>query len=366
MSQEGHARIPVSRTFTASQDACPHDASTLWVVQHRHRIIHTLDESVEATFRDTRCPREECPLRNIRYRPVEETMLALPGMHFGLDVVAAVGSMRMREDASFPVIHERLMGRGVPIAAMTVQYLFRNYLALVSCAAGAKDPKLLQMLRHQGGIIPVIDGVQFGEGEPVLYLIIDALSRRPLFGKEFTARGADDLVPFIAQLNDLGVPLIAVVSDKERALVPAIAEALPGVKHQFCQVHYVGNVAKPMAKDLKALGAEIRQTEEALRGYQRKLLRHKREAEKKGEAPPTDLGVSIEFCEAARAEARRTARAPFDPPALKRHEGLDAVRDAVHEARQKKGAPGRTSGNSSKSSPPRPRGARSPRASRHA
>lgn len=363
MSQDAPVRVPVARTFTASQDVCAEDGSRLWIVQHRTRVIHGLDESIAATFRDTRCMREDCPLHDRRYRPAEESMLVLPKMSFGLDVVMAVGSMRIREDTSFPKIHERLVERGVPIAAMTVQYIFRYYLALTSCVAGRVDEKLLRKLRRQGGIVPVIDGVQFGEGDPVLYLIVDALSHRPLFGKEFMVRGADDLVPFIAQLNDIGVPILGAVSDKERALVPAIAKALPGVKHQFCQLHYVENVAKPMEEDLKALGAEIRQTEEDLRRYERTLLRDRRKADQKGQPPAADIGVSLEFAEAARAEARRAARAPFDPPALRRHEGLEVVRQAVHEARQKKGGPGTTSTNSSASSRPRPRDVRLPCAS---
>ena len=188
MSQETPARVPAPRTFTASQDVCPEDGSKLWIVQHRKRIIHGIDESIAATFRDARCMREDCPLHDRRYRPAEESMLVLPKMSFGLDVVMAVGSMRMREDTSFPKIHARLVERGVPIAPMTVQYAFRYYLALTSCVAGRVDQKLLRKLRRQGGIIPVVDGVQFGEGDPVLYLIVDALSRRPLFGQEFMAR----------------------------------------------------------------------------------------------------------------------------------------------------------------------------------
>lgn len=125
MSQACSARVPVPRTFTASEVLCPEDGSKLWVVQHRRRVIHGLDESIEPTFRDTRCTVEGCPLGGRRYRPAEESMLVLPRMHFGLDVVMAVGSMRIREDASFPKIHERLVERGVPIAPMTVQYVFK-------------------------------------------------------------------------------------------------------------------------------------------------------------------------------------------------------------------------------------------------
>ena len=127
MGQVRSARVPVPRTFTASEVVCPEDDSRLWIVQHRKRIIHGLDESIAATFRDTRCTVEGCPLGGRRYRPAEEAMLVLPRMHFGLDVVTAVGSMRMREDASFPKIHARLAERGVPIAPMTVQYVVLVY-----------------------------------------------------------------------------------------------------------------------------------------------------------------------------------------------------------------------------------------------
>ena len=343
MSQGVLLREPVRKTFTASQETCRKDGAKLWVVQHRSRIIHRLDETVEATFRDRACPRDGCADSHLRFRPAEESMLALQGSSFGLDVVTAIGAMRFRDNASFPRIHARLAGRGIPISPMAVQNQFRNYLALCSCQAGLKDPKLLEILRRQGVIVPVIDGVQFGEGDPVLYLIIDAISKRPLFGKELFCRSADDLVPFIRQIKEIGVPILAAVSDKEKGLVPAIEEALPGTPHQLCQLHYVGNAAKPMDEDLKALGAEIRQTEHDLRACERRLVKHKRRAEEKKEPVPADLGVSLELCEAARAEARRHARAPFDPPALKRHEGLERVARATTEARRKKGGLGRTS-----------------------
>jgi len=343
MGRSGVLREPVQRIYTASQEVCPHDGGKLWVVQHRVRTVHRLDESIEATFRDKACPREDCSLSHLRHRPSEESMLALGGSSFGLDVVTAIGAMRFRDDFSFPRIHERLRDRGVPISPMTVQYVFRGYLALVSCQAGANDPGLIETLSKQGVIVPVIDGIQFGEGDPVLYLIIDALSKRPLFGKELFCRGADELAPFVAQLKEIGVPILAVVSDKEKGLVPAVERALPGTPHQFCQLHYVQNAAKPMEGDLKALGTEIRDTEQDLRSYERTLLRHKSRAEKEKGPVPEDLGVSLDLCQAARAEARRTARAPFDLPAVKRHDGLERVAEATASARRKKGGLGRTS-----------------------
>jgi len=107
------------------------------------------------------------------------------------------------------------------------------------------------------------------------------------------------------------------VSDKETGLAPAIAEALPGSPHQFCQRHYLGNVSKPMDKDLAHLGEEIRVKEEELREFQRDLIRLEARTKEEGKPVPADLKTAKEFCEAARAAARRQGRATTDPPALK-------------------------------------------------
>ena len=93
-----------------------------------------------------------------------------------------------------------------------------------------------------------------------------------------------------------------------------------------------------MKPDLKDLKAEVKQTEETLRDFQRGLLRQAKRAEGKGKARPADFDVALDLCEAARAQARKHGRAPFDPPALKRHEGLEKVAEAAGDARQKKGA----------------------------
>ena len=345
-------RVPVRRVLTAEAESCAVCGADTRVCQHRRRRIHDLDETIDLICRDTACTSPQCPNPRLRYRPMGEATLALPRLEFSLDVVLEIGSMRLRDDFSFPRIHRRLRERPspVPISPMSVQYQFRNYLSLVSCQVALKDGRLRDRLRRQGAILPIVDGIQFGSGDAVLYLVIDALSRQPLLGREIFCRSAEDLVPFLAQIKEIGVPIIAVVSDKERALVPAIEEALPGVPHQFCQLHYLKNIAKPMDDDLSSLGVEIRQTEETLRKFQRELIHKERKAEQKGEAVPDDLGVARELCEIARAVARCHGRAPLDPPALKRHEGLQKVAEAVGHARQKKGVHGQTSRSSAASS----------------
>jgi hypothetical protein len=46
----------------------------------------------------------------------------------------------------------------------------------------------------------------------------------------------------------LGLRVTAVVSDKQRGLLPAVAEVFPDAKHAFCQIHYLRNMAIPAAE----------------------------------------------------------------------------------------------------------------------
>jgi len=342
MSQGTLIRTPVRKVFTASQESCPFCENVLHISQHRERTIHRLDECIDLVARDKKCGHPGCPKPHLLYRPFEDNSLVLPGSHMGLDVLLEIGALRLQQGLSFPRIHTSLHERGVPISPMTVQYQFRSYLSLIACHAGRTRGPLLEKLRKQGVILPMIDGVQFGEGDAVLYLIIDALSKQPLFGKECVCRGAADLVPFIAQLKDLDIPILAVVSDKEKGLVPAIEEALPNTPHQFCQRHYLHNAVKPMEEDLKTLGAEVHDTEEQLRQLKRDLLRQQYKAQQIQAPMPADLPVTLQLCECARAEARCQGRAPFDPPALKRHVGLEKVAQTVHVALDKKKGLGTT------------------------
>jgi len=333
--------IRPSRAVVLTSDAklCPICGDPLRISQHRERSVIRLDETLQLTMRDKKCTSPRCPEPRLRFRNTEEPRIALPSSSFGLDVVMEIGYMRFQECMSFPRIHSTLKERGFSISPMAVQYQARKYEALIGCQVTSADA-VFEKLRKRGFLLPIIDAVHYGGGEAVVYLIIDGLSGIPLFGWETRVRGKIELVPFIGQLKSLEIPIIGVVSDKETGLAPAIAEALPGAPHQFCQGHYLGNVAKPMEKNLALLGDEIRAQEEALREFQRDLTRLELKAKKEGKPIPADLEVSQELCEAARAGARLQGRATTDPPALKRHKELNRVKDAVAGAARKKGGIG--------------------------
>ena len=95
-----------------------------------------------------------------------------------------------------------------------------------------------------------------------------------------------------------------------------------------------------MKEILKELGEEVRETEEELRKIERSLIRRKVKAEGARKPVDEDLPIALELCQAARNEARRYGRAPFRPPALRRHQGLERIAHKTAEARRKKGGLG--------------------------
>jgi hypothetical protein len=338
-------RTPRSVVLTAPDSVCPFCGIGLQICQHRDRSVTCLTEDLVVIMKDKRCPSPTCPNPQLRFRSPEESRIALPHDKVGLDVILEVGYLRFHQELGFPRIQETLKNRGLSISSMGVQYQSRKYEALVACHMNTAQGAVFAKLKARGFLLPIVDAVHYGAGEAVVYLIIDGLTGIPLFGWGTMVRGKVELVPFLRQVHTLGLPLIGIVSDKETGLAPAIAEAFPGVRHQFCQRHYLDNVAKPMEKDLAALGEEVRGREEKLREFHRGLIRVEAQAEAKGTPVPADMKTAMEFCEAARAGARIHGKTTTDPAPIKRQKELERVQKAVSRASRKKGGVGLASRN---------------------
>ena len=50
------------------------------------------------------------------------------------------------------------------------------------------------------------------------------------------------------------------LSDQQKGLVPAVATVLPNSHYQFCQAHYLRNLAEPFAEADSAFKMELRKT----------------------------------------------------------------------------------------------------------
>ena len=342
--------------FVAPEKVCAFCESALWIVETRVRHVQTLDELLRVVLKGKKCSSATCEHTGLRYRPPEEGRLVLKAHEFGLDVVLWAGEKHLHQNVSIPRIHKSLREeRAVAICERSVGNLIDDYVALCECVAGDTD-RLRTRLKGQGAIALSVDGVQYDDRSPVLYVQRDVLSGEVLYAERRLARAAEDLMPMLERSRDLardiGVPIIGIVSDKERSLVPAIAKVFPDIPHQYCQQHYLGNLAKPLKEDNQRLEEAAREVVTALRDVRRTVERRgaaaplpdeARAAEgSRGPAPSLpaasdDAKIADALALAGTTVGAVSGRATLDPPGLKRFERLQEVRRAAEQAAKKRG-----------------------------
>ena len=348
--------------LVAPQERCSFCGGRLAICETRERYVRTLTKDLHVVGKGKWCNSAGCGHEELRYRSPEVGRLVLKAHEFGRDVVIWTGEQHVREKVSIPRIHKRLVGDfGVPISERSVGNLVDDYVALCQCVAGDSE-RLRERLKRQGGIVLCVDGVYFDESSPVLYVQREVISGEVLYTERRLARGKDDLVPMLCRTADLaaaiGVKILGIVSDKERSLVPAIAEAFPGIPHQFCQTHFLKNVAEPLKEDDRKLATGAKETVLALREVQRTIERRfpeiavggcaqvKPVVEDCGAAEPVtardatalaEAEVAAAFVRAGLGAGAVSGRSITDPPGHKRFRRLQQVRAAVEQASRKKG-----------------------------
>ena len=339
--------------YTAPEQVCASCGNPMPICQVISRPVQGLNEPFMLVRRDRQCRRQDCPgprPRPFAYAP-RDVRPVLPNRIYGLDVTLCVGERHLREGVALAQITRDLKAQGVPLDQRHTGRVFRDFLALASLERG-DDAALQARLRALGGIVLMCDGVQFDERSPVLYVAWDARTGTPLFGERKPYRGEVDLVPLLERVQRMDVPVIAVVTDKEKGLVPAVQRVFPDVPYQFCHTHFLKNCAKPLQPDLTALHASVRRRAEAVREISKRLEHESAKTDRPvslpialpsaprvhvpSVEPLTEDSFAREVGDLVRVNSRVSGKAPFDPAELARHERLAEIHSLVREAREKK------------------------------
>lgn len=328
----------VKHFFTAPEGVCSFCGSRLTIVRSRGRHVKRLDGVHLLHMRDRSCPDPSCAGSHVFRRPHEEHRFALKKDILGLDVLFAIGERRLEEDLSFAEIHARLRD-SVDVDERTLSKAFERFLALMRCCAG-DTASVREQLRAQGGMLVLIDGVQFDDHSPVLYVVTDVISHTTLFSERHEVRSAEALQGLLERVKAMDVPVIAFVTDKEKGLVPAIHAVFPNVPHQLCQIHFAKRCAEPLDRPHAKLGEEVARSAEKLRAIRRLLLQA---SPPQSEAERAERELAHALLLAAHAASKVSGRAPFEPPALKRHERMLRVAEAAERAAAKVGGASRSS-----------------------
>src|SRR5215471_7702861 len=241
---------------------CPHCGDLLVTCNYLawDKTVQMLDRVVSVASRPRRCPHAMCVGSRLRLLSAEGQRLAPAGSTYGYDVVVHIGWWRQESHATYREIHAALASR-VCISVSHVGYLYQQvYLPLLACHERQHRERLAQIAMQQGGLIVALDGLAPQGGEPQIWFIRDLSTGLTLRSGWLAQLDQPTFEAFLAPLRHLEWPILAVLRDKQTGLVPAVATALPGSRHQLCQAHYLRNLAEPLAAADAAFKRELRQT----------------------------------------------------------------------------------------------------------
>ena len=240
---------------------CPHCGDLLVTCNYLawDKTVQMLDRVVSVASRPRRCPHAMCVGSRLRLLSAEGQRLAPAGSTYGYDVVVHIGWWRQESHATYREIHAALASR-VCISVSHVGYLYQQvYLPLLACHERQHRERLAQIAMQQGGLIVALDGLAPQGGEPQIWFIRDLSTGLTLRSGWLAQLDQPTFEAFLAPLRHLEWPILAVLSDKQTGLVPAVATALPGSRHQLCQAHYLRNLAEPLAAADAAFKGALRQ-----------------------------------------------------------------------------------------------------------
>jgi len=247
------------RIFHPELQECPHCEAPLHLCGYWRwdKVVQTLEGVIAAASRPSRCSNPACPAPQNRYVSAAGAALALPESTYGLDVVVRVGWLRERRHLSMAEIQADLQEHGVQITARHVSNLWQDYLALLACAERLDRTRLDEAVAQHGGLLLTLDGLQPVGGDEQLWFVRELFTGLILHAAWLPVVDETTLQRFLAPVAALGYPVLAVLSDKEQGLPEAVQATWLGVRHQYCQVHYLGNVADPLYQQDRHLKTQM-------------------------------------------------------------------------------------------------------------
>jgi polyhydroxyalkanoate synthesis regulator phasin len=308
---------------------CPKCSSPLGSAYRKKRFIVKLTEIVEVISHTLRCTNAACTLANCAIKPEQESAMALRGHTFGIDVLSLIGKRRFKDNRSIPDIHKELLQTyRLDISEREVEYLAEEYLALVSIIA-KEDKELMEKLRKQGVIILSIDGVQPEKGNETLYILRDIISGSVLVARNLISSATSEIEKLLREVEQLGIPIKGVVSDKQQSIVLAVANVFKDIPHQYCQFHYIRDASLPIVEEDRNLCRELRKKIRGVTDIERSIERFKEEMSEQHRDALKDLCVAI------RTVMNLDGKYPLQPRGLRLFERLSDIRDTVESMRRK-------------------------------
>jgi len=291
--------------------------------------ISTLNGVIQVWSMAYACTNANCEFQNTYYKSAEADSLAMKHTSYGFDVLALVGQLRFKHHMTIAEITEELTGRGIATSERNSQRLYERYLTLLrSSVTGHVKEELKQVVEMHGGIMISMDGVQPEKGNETLYVVREVFSGTILVAKSVKSSSAEELKDLIQPVIDLGFPIIGIVTDGQQSIRMAMESLLPNVPYQYCQYHYLKDIAKPIVDLDRKLKTGIKKSLRGIREIERKLEK----------STPEESEVVKDYLAAVRSLLLEDGNPPLDLPGVRIYETADVIQASLQSCLDKKGA----------------------------
>lgn len=312
--------------YTCELEVCPQCNGPLSEVDYWNglKTVQTMTAVMTIAYRPKVCrtPTDlacECRLPSATWQQIAPKYST-----YGYDVIAQIGWERQKHNLPFEAIHARLSEQ-VQISEAYVRYVYHHkYLPLLACHERQRLTELTR-LAQTSGLLLGLDGLMPEGGEPQLWMVRELQTGWTLRCGWLSCEDETTFVEFLRPIADLQLPVKAVLSDKQRGLLPAVATVFPQARHAFCQLHYLKNVAVPVAEADEQMKITLRQQVRAEVGD---LIRQK-QAEKPAVGTVTGLIPSP----APSPMPVSAATLPSTPPSDAEQEREAIVQDLLQRVR---------------------------------
>ncbi len=213
-----------STVYSCELERCPVCEGMMETIYTSGRkTVQTMNGMLEIAQRPKRCGNPGCVASQVTRYSARWQQIAPISCTYGYDVIAQIGWQRQVGHQIFGEIHAELR-KELQISETQVRVLYhQRYLPLLACHA-RQEWERLQAVALLGGLILELDGLAPEGGEPQLWVVREVQTGLILRSGWMSQQDQSAFVHFLQPIADLGLAVLAVMSDKQRGLVPAIAE----------------------------------------------------------------------------------------------------------------------------------------------
>lgn len=275
------------------------------------------------------CQNAKCAWQGRVYASQEARRLSLRGSSFALEVIVQIGYWRFWKRWTVAQIHALLtQERHVPISEREVLYLIGVFLVLLRCSYGLRLAEQARYFQRHGVFVGV-DALKPEKGNAALYVVRELKFGLVLHVVSLLTADRLTLAQHVLKpLKALGYRIRGVVSDDEQALRMAVAEVLPRVAHQTCQVHCLLDAASPIADSDRAFKKALKQ---AIRGP---FYAAQRALSRLDSADPRQAVLSS-YADLIRSTLTEGSKPPFELGGLRVFEDLARLESSLQRSRKK-------------------------------